>query len=327
MGEAQTRLPDQLRRLHEAAGRPSYRRLVDLARQQRPPVKLAAATLSEWMSGKAVPSDPAVFRFLVETLEERALRRGPAPTRRPQDWRVWERWRQEAMAERTAAPAAVTIAPTAPPPTAAVTALPVVPPPTAEVTAPPVIPPPAAETAPRRRPYWIAAGIAAGTAAIAGTVLLVGHRPATAHQAAADPAPTVITADGTARAAERLPGPTTWYVAHDVSGPDACPATWACFYQNEDFNRRSAGWMILAQDPNGSESDSYDFTPPYDKAMSSWINNTPLDIAWHAEHHHHGPFFRMDPGARAARLGPAARTASSVHILFDDQAWPRGAKP
>ncbi|MEV5748301.1 hypothetical protein AB0L00_10820 [Actinoallomurus sp. NPDC052308] len=42
---------------------------------------------------------------------------------------------------------------------------------------------------------------------------------------------------------------------------------------------------------------------------------------------HHGPFFRMDPAARAADLGPAARTASSVRIFFDDRAWRRGTEP
>lgn len=45
-----------------------------------------------------------------------------------------------------------------------------------------------------------------------------------------------------------LPGPYRWFVAHDVSGADACPDGWACFFQNPDFNAQASGWEILVQD-------------------------------------------------------------------------------
>ncbi|MEW9551095.1 peptidase inhibitor family I36 protein [Nonomuraea sp. NPDC050783] len=272
MGEARARLARELRWLYQAAGRPSCPRLTDLARRQRPPVRLTLATLSAWLSGTAVPGDPAAFRFLVQVLEDRVWQRGPVVPYWPLGWREWERMRQAATAERGA-------------------------------PGPP---------GPRPRwagPRWrrLGGAVVAVAAAVTSTAVL-GHVP----RAAGGP-PVIAFADGLVVAADRLPGAVPWYVARRVSGPAACPSSWICFYQYDDFNRRSPGWMILAHEPR-TGGDCYDFAPPYDKAMSSWINNTPFAAAWHPAHHDHGPPYRMSPHARAAHLGGAARTASSFRM-------------
>ncbi|MCK2215471.1 hypothetical protein MF672_016980 [Actinomadura sp. ATCC 31491] len=270
MGEAGSHLSRELRRLHQAAGRPSCRLLADLARRQRPPVRLTLATLSAWLSGTEVPADPVAFRFLVRALEDRVWRYGPVVPYWPLGWRAWERMRQRAAGEHAPAPRRA--------------------------------------ARPWRRLGQAAAALAAATATAAVIVLHDLPRPALVP-------PVVAAADGLTVAADPLPGAAPWYVARRVSGPAACPSSWACFYQYDDFNRRSPGWMILAHDPGGRATGCYDFTPPYDKAMSSWINNTAVAIAWHPAHHDHGPPHRMNPHARAAHLGLAARTASSFHIL------------
>ncbi|MEV4511613.1 hypothetical protein AB0K00_21880 [Dactylosporangium sp. NPDC049525] len=60
-----------LGQLHRAAGAPKPASLISLGRQQQPPVKLTHQSWSDWMSGKTVPKDPKVVKFLVEHLERR----------------------------------------------------------------------------------------------------------------------------------------------------------------------------------------------------------------------------------------------------------------
>ena len=73
-----SRLAAALRELHAAAGSPSPSELKRQGQAQRPPVSLPSSTISDWLRGNSVPSDPRAFLFLVGYLERRARRVGRA---------------------------------------------------------------------------------------------------------------------------------------------------------------------------------------------------------------------------------------------------------
>jgi tetratricopeptide (TPR) repeat protein len=87
-----------LRALHEAAGAPDGGVLRRQAAAQVPPLKLAAASWSDWRNGRNVPANPRVARWLIAFLVERARQRSPGFTAPPPEW--WERTRVQALLER-----------------------------------------------------------------------------------------------------------------------------------------------------------------------------------------------------------------------------------
>ncbi|MFF4739305.1 peptidase inhibitor family I36 protein [Streptomyces sp. NPDC001262] len=316
MGATAERLAAELRALHQEAGRPSYRRLVGRARGERPPEKLSLTTLSHWFSGQTIPSDPRAFRYLVGLLQEDAERRRSAATVR--DWRWWEQLRQEALAERQGERAIKGTPGTD----------------QSEGTAPDRESGPR----PRLRPGFLRWCLAAVTAlALFGAGFLTARVDgAEARGSAAPPAqtwgtqpigadpPTIVGTDKVAHTADALPGPYRWFVAHDVSGADACPDGWACFFQNPNFNAQASGWEILVQD----DEKTYDLAGQYNKAISSWINRTSVCIAWHELPHAEGSSWHgMSPGERRAALGAADKKAQSIHTLTDAAAFTPGSHP
>ncbi|QXJ22341.1 tetratricopeptide repeat protein [Actinomadura graeca] len=98
-GDAAGGFASALRALYEAAGRPLPRILISQARAQRPPIRLNPSSLSDWMAGISVPSDPRAVGFLVSYLQARVpVPPGPGP--RPPGW--WEELRASAWEERHA---------------------------------------------------------------------------------------------------------------------------------------------------------------------------------------------------------------------------------
>ena len=69
---AARRFAAELRDLHEAAGSPEYRLLAAQAARQRPPVNLSVSSISDWLTGKSVPSSETAVRFVVAFLQQRA---------------------------------------------------------------------------------------------------------------------------------------------------------------------------------------------------------------------------------------------------------------
>lgn len=94
----------ELRALHTAAGSPEYRKIVSQAVRQDPPVGLSDSSLSDWLGGKSVPSNPRTLRFLVEFLEPQAAKRA-GYQRRGVSW--WENLRQRARREKRPAGSAM----------------------------------------------------------------------------------------------------------------------------------------------------------------------------------------------------------------------------
>jgi hypothetical protein len=324
MGEAVARLAAELKALHQAAGGPSYRQLVGLAQRQSPPVRLAVATLSGWLCGQTIPSDARAFRWLVEVLDQQARRRAGETDNRPCDWRRWEQLRQHALAQRRKErPVRGESASTTKPDEQRESA------PVGvdhdDTRAAPVVPVARrGRRLVRRAATVVAAAALVATGFVAARMTAGSAPPAQAAGVGQSTASLVIIgSDHKNQVAEPLPGPNRWFVAHDVQGPDDCPDGWACFFQNEQFNTLSAGWMILAQD----EEKVYNLTGQYDKAFSSWINRTPVDIGWHEQPNAWGSWHGMEPGQRRATMGAEARTGSSVHIFVDDRAFAPGSKP
>ncbi|MEV5508403.1 peptidase inhibitor family I36 protein [Streptomyces orinoci] len=310
-----------LRELRRAAGNPSYRSLSGSARTQRPPVSLGVATLSDWFNGRCVPSDPQALRFLVETLEARAERRAQGGSYRPRNWQSWERMRQEALAEARANGARGRV----------------VAPAGEEVREPDGQGQPVGHARRWRCPLWlvpwrrciVVVPVVVGVLAVAAWLAGYLHTPVRTAGVSAPPVatyyrpPEVIAADGKSESAERLPGPNRWFVAHNVKGADACPPHWACFFKNPDFNA-DPGWMIMVQDLEKT----YELTGQYENAVSSWVNNMRVQVAWHPVHDAGGDlFYHMEPGARRARLGAADKTAQSIHTMSNANAWPQGTPP
>uniref|UniRef100_UPI002F910620 hypothetical protein n=1 Tax=Streptomyces sp. NBC_01592 TaxID=2975889 RepID=UPI002F910620 len=105
-------LAEKLRALKTASGC-TFSHIINLGGRLQPPVRFNRASLSEWFSGKSVPSDPEAFRCLIVLLEPRAARKTPGHRRRSPE--EWERIREEAEAARRApdrtAPFGVGVAP------------------------------------------------------------------------------------------------------------------------------------------------------------------------------------------------------------------------
>jgi hypothetical protein len=101
---AAERFAVDLRALHTAAGSPEYRKIVSQAARQDRPVKLTDSSLSDWLGGKSVPTNPRTLRFLVEFLEPQAAKRA-GYQRRGVPW--WEDMRQQAQREKRPAGAGV----------------------------------------------------------------------------------------------------------------------------------------------------------------------------------------------------------------------------
>ncbi|MFG2713019.1 ATP-binding protein [Streptomyces goshikiensis] len=59
------RLWSELRAVHEAAGRPTLRRLVGVAGEQKPPLKVSDTTVNDWLNGKSLPDKTSTRVFLV----------------------------------------------------------------------------------------------------------------------------------------------------------------------------------------------------------------------------------------------------------------------
>ncbi len=93
---------DEFRQLYKAAGAPTLASLVRLGKQQVPPAIVSDAALSEWLTGKGVPSrrNSRVFLALVAVLQARA-RSGHAYEPRSEGW--WQRLLAQAQDERSAA--------------------------------------------------------------------------------------------------------------------------------------------------------------------------------------------------------------------------------
>jgi tetratricopeptide (TPR) repeat protein len=87
-------LAKHLKALHQAAGRPTYDRVVNAVHQHRGKKTLSDSTLSGWFRGKSVPSDTALFRAVVEYLL------ASAPDFPHQSLVTWEQLRAAAEAQR-----------------------------------------------------------------------------------------------------------------------------------------------------------------------------------------------------------------------------------
>jgi hypothetical protein len=92
----------EFKELYEAAGRPTLASLVNLGKQQLPPVGISDTTLSTWLSGRGVPSRKSSRMFLVlaAVLQVRAKTLG-AYEPRPEAW--WQRLLTQAQDERSIA--------------------------------------------------------------------------------------------------------------------------------------------------------------------------------------------------------------------------------
>jgi hypothetical protein len=100
-GDVTARYVQALAELYEAAGRPAYKTIVRRARQITPPIPVSDSSLSDWLSGKNVPSRRESSEFLIRLLLEEARRRNSrfhlqAPSG------GWEAARSEAVRYRRA---------------------------------------------------------------------------------------------------------------------------------------------------------------------------------------------------------------------------------
>ncbi|MFJ8444385.1 hypothetical protein [Kitasatospora griseola] len=96
-GGAAQRLADELQALRAASGL-SFTKIVAMGGKLRPPVTFSKGSLSDWFSGKLVPSEPKKFEALIGLLEQLAMQKQPDHQRR--DFRAWESLRREAADER-----------------------------------------------------------------------------------------------------------------------------------------------------------------------------------------------------------------------------------
>ena len=87
-----------LRALREAAGSPTLAVLVRQASAQRPPLKVSTSSLSDWLTGKYVPSDQPVALFLIRFLRGRARQHTPDFPVPTDAW--WEQTRVAALGQR-----------------------------------------------------------------------------------------------------------------------------------------------------------------------------------------------------------------------------------
>ncbi|MFF2518868.1 ATP-binding protein [Streptomyces sp. NPDC058086] len=103
MGEYADRFQAELVAVYEAAGRPTLERLVRLGREQSPPMQAADATISGWLTGRAVPGEAHTRYFLILAvfLQGRAVAQGGRYAARPEAW--WQQLLLRARQERDAA--------------------------------------------------------------------------------------------------------------------------------------------------------------------------------------------------------------------------------
>lgn len=115
---AQARLVAALRDLRAKAGLVDNARIVRYGQHQSPPVDFKPQTLSDWFTGRSVPSNKRNFKVMIDYLQGQARRKsGRAPT----EWQWWEQLRLAARDERKAGgrpPVVVEAAQSAPAPAA-----------------------------------------------------------------------------------------------------------------------------------------------------------------------------------------------------------------
>ena len=97
-GEKTGEFAAALRALREAAGSPTLAVLVRQASAQRPPLKVSTSSLSDWLTGKYVPSDQPVALFLIRFLRGRARQHTPDFPVPTDAW--WEQTRVAALGQR-----------------------------------------------------------------------------------------------------------------------------------------------------------------------------------------------------------------------------------
>ncbi|MEU4833596.1 hypothetical protein [Streptosporangium sp. NPDC023615] len=96
--DATGRYAAALRALHQAAGAPTWAMIQRQATVQRPPLKVSAASWSDWRNGRNVPSNQKVAEWLIAFLRGRARQKSPGYVAPPAAW--WEELRRRALAER-----------------------------------------------------------------------------------------------------------------------------------------------------------------------------------------------------------------------------------
>ena len=100
-GPARTLFTQNLQALYKQARSPSLRTVIKRARSQDPPVKLSVSSLSDWLTGKSVPSDPQAVRFLTTYLTKHNRLYGRQTTAEPEEWlTVWNEARKESGRRR-----------------------------------------------------------------------------------------------------------------------------------------------------------------------------------------------------------------------------------
>ncbi len=109
--DVQAEFAAALKELFDQAGRPEYALIVRHGQLQSPPVGFKPQTLSDWFSGRSVPSNRRNFAVLVEYLQTRARRK---MGRKPAPISVWEEWRSAARRHIRSREASSSPAPTTP---------------------------------------------------------------------------------------------------------------------------------------------------------------------------------------------------------------------
>ncbi|GAA4145615.1 hypothetical protein GCM10022285_50720 [Streptomyces tunisiensis] len=103
-GTAARAFAAMLKGLYERAGSPPLAAVVRQGRLQRPAVGLSTSSLSEWLSGRSVPSQARVVQFLVSFFAQQARQAGRAGA--PGGWsRLWEGAVEERRQRRGGRPA------------------------------------------------------------------------------------------------------------------------------------------------------------------------------------------------------------------------------
>ncbi|MFH8640987.1 hypothetical protein [Streptomyces goshikiensis] len=116
-GRHANRLWSELKAVHVAAGKPTLSRLVAVAGEQRPPMTVSDATVSDWLGGKSLPGkgNTRLFLVLVRFLgSEAAKKKGTAYAAPSQA--QWSQLLRLAREERAFVPPAPSSRPPAPGP-------------------------------------------------------------------------------------------------------------------------------------------------------------------------------------------------------------------
>lgn len=96
---AQAALVAALNDLRVKAGLTDNGRIIRYGRHQSPPVDFKPQTLSDWFTGRSVPSNSRNFKIMINYLQEQARKKSG---RQPTDWQWWEQLRLRAREERRA---------------------------------------------------------------------------------------------------------------------------------------------------------------------------------------------------------------------------------